>query len=214
MKGKIITLGIAAILLTSGVVVAAAKQAGNCCINGDRTQYTITQVTNSLTDQEIDSLKYMREEEKLARDVYLTLYEKWNNINIFYNIGQSEQKHMDSIKKLMDKYGIDDPAQGNDIGVYTNQELQDLFNQLTTEGKQSLINALTVGGKIEELDIIDLENYIGLTDKSDIKQVYNNLLEGSKNHLIAFVKVLKNQGVFYEPFYLNQQELDEIIGLV
>jgi hypothetical protein len=214
MKWKISTIGIAAILLISGVVVTAAKQAGNCCNAGEQTQYAIAQVTNGLTDQEIQGLQYMREEEKLARDVYLTLYEKWNNGNIFYNIAQSEQKHMDSIKKLLDKYGIDDPAEGNDVGVFTNQELQVLFNQLVAEGDQSLIDALTVGGKIEELDMIDLNKYIGLTDKSDIKQVYSNLLDGSENHLRAFVKTLKNQGVTYEPFYLSQQEFNNIIDYV
>jgi hypothetical protein len=214
MKWKISTIGIAVILLFSGVVVTAAKQAGNYCNAGEQTQYVIAQVTNALTDQEIQGLQYMREEEKIARDVYLTLYEKWNNVNIFYNIAQSEQKHMDSIKKLLDKYGIDDPVEGNDVGVFTNQELQVLFNQLVAEGDQSLIDALTVGGKIEELDMIDLNKYIGLTDKSDIKQVYGNLLDGSENHLRAFVKVLKNQGVTYEPFFLSQQEFDDIISRV
>ena len=35
------------------------------------------QPTATLTDAEIDHITYMREEEKLARDVYLTLSEKY-----------------------------------------------------------------------------------------------------------------------------------------
>jgi len=154
----------------------------------------------------------MREEEKLARDVYLTFDEMYSELPIFENIAGSEQRHMDSIKRLLNNYGLDDPAEGNDIGEFTNQELQNLYYQLIEEGEQSLIDALIVGGKIEEIDIIDLKNYIEQTDKPDLKRVYGNLLEGSKNHLRAFVKELNKQGITYEPFYISQEEFDEIIN--
>lgn len=203
MKIKILALSaVLLILFGSGVVAINTFRSGN--IN--------SQEAGDLTEQEIQGLLYMREEEKLARDVYLTLYEKWNELIIFENIAGSEQRHMGSIKRLLDKYGLDNPAQGNDIGEFSNQELQSLFYELVEEGEQSLINALTVGGKIEEIDIIDLKTYIGQTDKFDIKRVYNNLLEGSKNHLRAFVKELKKQGITYEPFYLSQEEFDDIIN--
>jgi hypothetical protein len=154
----------------------------------------------------------MREEEKLARDVYLTFDGMYSELPIFENIGESEQRHMDAIKKLLDKYDLDDPAEGNGIGEFTNQDLQNLYYQLIEEGEQSLIDALIVGGKIEEIDIIDLKEYIEQTDKPDLKKVYGNLLDGSKNHLRAFVRELKKQGVTYEPFYLSQEEFDEIIN--
>jgi len=167
---------------------------------------------NDLTEQEIEGLLFMREEEKLARDVYLTFDEMYSELPIFENIAESEKRHMDAIKILLDKYDLDDPAAGNDIGEFTNQELQNLYYQLIEEGEQSLNDALTVGGKIEEIDIIDLKNYIEQTDKTDLERVYSNLLKGSKNHLRAFVKELKKQGVTYEPFYLSQEEFDEIIN--
>ena len=165
-----------------------------------------------LTEQEIEGLLFIREEEKLARDVYLTFDEMYSELPIFENIAESEQRHMDVIKNLLDKYGLDDPTEGMDIGEFTNQELQNLYYQLIEEGEQSLNDALTVGGKIEEIDIIDLQNYIEQTDKTDLERVYSNLLKGSKNHLRAFVKELKKQGVTYEPFYLSQEEFDEIIN--
>jgi len=165
-----------------------------------------------LTEQEIEGLLFIREEEKLARDVYLTFDEMYSELPIFENIAESEQRHMDAIKNLLDKYGLDDPTEGMDIGEFTNQELQNLYYQLIEEGEQSLNDALTVGGKIEEIDIIDLQNYIEQTDKTDLERVYSNLLKGSKNHLRAFVKELKKQGVTYEPFYLSQEEFDEIIN--
>jgi len=57
-----------------------------------------------------DWLTYIREEEKLARDVYLYLYDMWGS-SIFDNISVSEQAHMDAIKTLIDRYGLDDPAE-------------------------------------------------------------------------------------------------------
>ena len=54
---------------------------------------------------------FMREEEKLARDVYLTLYDAWR-LAPFANISVSEQKHMNAMLLLLRKYGLPDPAAG------------------------------------------------------------------------------------------------------
>jgi len=202
MKKKI--LAISAILIIVGATGTYALNA-----NTKNNQPYVT--TADLDDSEIQGLLYMREEEKLARDVYLTFYEKYNTLAIFDNIAGSEQRHMDAIKNLLEKYGLDDPAEGKEIGEFSNQELQNLYYDIISEGKQSLIDALTVGGKIEEIDIIDLKEYMEQTDNLDIKRVYNNLLEGSKNHLRAFVKELEMNGVTYEPFYLSQEEFDDIL---
>jgi hypothetical protein len=151
-----------------------------------------------LTDTEKSWLTYMREEEKLARDVYIFMYEKWGS-QIFSNISVSEQSHMDAIKTLLDRYGIPDPAAGKGPGVFTNQDLQDLYNALIEDGSVSLVEALEVGVVIEETDIDDLNAGIASTKRKDIRTVYNNLLQGSLNHLKAFVSNLAMQGVIYEP---------------
>lgn len=202
MFRKICAIFAVVLIIGAGSVIA---------LNTKETSTKLNQVSTDLTDEEIESLLYMREEEKLARDVYIVLGDLYSSLKIFENIANSEQRHMDSIKNLLDKYGLEDPAEGNDIGEFTNQDLQNLYTTLVNEGKQSLIDALTVGGKIEEIDIIDLKNYINITDKPDIIKVFSNLLDGSKNHLRAFVKELDKQGVTYEPFYLSQEEFDEII---
>ena len=166
--------------------------------------------SNGLTDDEKEGILFMREEEKLARDVYLNFKELYN-IPIFHNIAQSEQQHMNAIKNLIDRYDLEDPIEGKDIGEFTNQYLQDLYNDLISQGS-TLIDALKVGAEIEEIDIIDLKEYISLTDKEDILWIYSTLLKGSKNHLRAFVKDLKSRGVIYEPKHLSQEEFDDIIN--
>ena len=164
-----------------------------------------------LSDAEAEGILYMREEEKLARDVYLKLYEEWG-LSTFNNIANSEQTHMDALKTLIDRYDLDDPAEGKDVGEFTNQALQELYNQLVEEGRQSLENALKVGAAVEEIDILDLQQHIAQTDRGDIQLVYENLMKGSRNHLRAFVSVIERQGWTYQPQYLSQEAFDEIIN--
>jgi hypothetical protein len=151
-----------------------------------------------LTDDEIYWLTYMREEEKLARDVYLFLYDTWG-FPIFSKISASEQTHMAAIKALLDRFGIPDPAAGKAAGEFSNPELQALYDDLTAQGKRSPVEALKVGVFIEETDIDDLTAAIASTNRKAIKTVYGNLLQGSLNHLEEFVSNLAKLGVVYEP---------------
>lgn len=137
------------------------------------------------SEDEVDWLEYMREEEKLARDVYKYMYDLYGS-RIFKNIAVSEQRHMDSIKTLLDRYGIPDPAAGNGYGVFTNEHIKNIYDDLKAKGEISLKDALEVGKMIEELDIEDLQYAIAVTTHKDIKNVYTNLMEGSYNHLAAF----------------------------
>jgi len=164
-----------------------------------------------LDDTEAEGLLFMREEEKLARDVYITLYDLWGTA-VFDNIASSEQTHMDAIKTLLDRYSLEDPAAGQGVGEFTNPDLQALYDQLVAQGSQSLVEALRVGAAIEEIDILDLQEYIAQTDNADLQQVYQSLLQGSENHLRAFVSVLERQGESYQPQYFSQEAYDAIIS--
>ena len=112
--------------------------------------------TTDLSEVEAEGLSFMREEEKMARDVYLTLYEQWG-IRIFQNIAGAEETHMSAVADLLERYGLPDPAADTAVGVFANYELQALYDQLIEEGSQSLADALRVGALVEDVDIIDLE---------------------------------------------------------
>ena len=172
-----------------------------------------TQQSTSLNQQEKDAILYMREEEKVARDVYEFLYTKWV-INPFGNIRQSEQTHMDMMKTLMATYKLTDPVNDNKDkpGVFTNAILQKYYNEFIASGSLSLIEALKVGAKIEEMDIADLEERIKQTKQASIISSYNYLKMASGNHLRAFVRRLKMQGINYEPVFLKKTEFDKIIN--
>ena len=155
-------------------------------------------------------LLYMREEEKLARDVYDYLFEKWSSI-IFDNISNSEQIHMDRVLDLINLYGLEDPALP-EAGVFANEDLQNLYNNLIAIADSSLINALIVGVTIEEVDIVDLLNYANVTEDENIRCVYGNLLKGSRNHLRAFYHKLEWMGVTYTPQFLSEDEFYSIVN--
>ncbi len=137
-----------------------------------------------LTQNEIDGLVYMREEEKLAHDVYVTFADQWG-LTQFGRIANSEQMHTDAVKNLLDRYGIADPASA-EVGVFTNPDLQALYNDLIAKGSSSAAEALKVGGLIEEVDIQDLDARIAVNDQADIAAVYANLRSASEMHLRAF----------------------------
>lgn len=149
--------------------------------------------TQPLTMDEIRWLLFLREEEKLARDVYLNLYDRWKLI-IFSNIAQSEQRHFDAMGVLLTRYGVADPA-SNQTGVFTNPDLQKLYDDLVREGQATAVAALQAGVTIEEHDIQDLMQAIAATKKPDIERVYRNLLSGSLSHLEAFESHLEVLGV-------------------
>jgi len=169
---------------------------------------SVASADNTLSADEIAGLQWMREEEKLARDVYLALYERWG-MAIFDRIAGSEARHMAAVKRLLDFYGIDDPAAGNAVGEFSDQTLQKLYDKLVRKGSRSRKRALRVGAYIEELDILDLRSQT--TDEAPIIQVYQNLENGSENHLRAFVRKLDRRGVEYEPVLMDQDDLDTII---
>ena len=133
-----------------------------------------------------EDLVFMREEEKLARDVYLTLYDKWN-MRIFKTISTSEQNHMDAVKVLLDRYGIPDPVAGNGVGVFTDQGLQESYDDFVDQGLVSLLDAMMVGAAIENADIESLNAALAVPGlPADVQRVYGNLLKASNNHLDAF----------------------------
>lgn len=163
-----------------------------------------------LTSTDSASLLQMREEEKMARDVYLNLFDLYG-LNIFANIASSEQTHMDEVLKVLNAYGIADPAT-NERGVFTNQDIQKLYNDLMAKGKKSQTDALLVGATIEDVDIYDLQGFIAQTANTDIETVYSFLNCGSRNHLRTFISQLDATGVNYKPVYISQDEFDAIIN--
>ncbi|HEC06788.1 MAG TPA: DUF2202 domain-containing protein [Thiolapillus brandeum] len=209
MKIKTITLALPLAALLAVSPLQAGWKGGKPGAGGQGN--TGTQVTTALSDAEAATLVFMREEEKLARDVYITLFDQWQH-PVFNNISGSEQRHMDSMKSKIDKYGLVDPVTDDTVGVFQNEELSTLYRALVDRGNASLEEALHVGGYIEELDIGDLEEAIAESSHADVVQAYENLERGSRNHLRAFVGQIENLGIVYEAQLMSQEEVDAIVN--
>ncbi len=142
-------------------------------------------VTPTLTDDEAAAILFMREEEKMARDLYNAFADQWN-WPIFSNIAVSEQRHFDSVGILITRYGLTDPAAGNAPGEFTDPALQALYDDLLAQGSTSLTAALQVGVTVEETDIADLDKRLATVTQFDVKRVFTMLRRGSVHHLAAF----------------------------
>lgn len=168
--------------------------------------------STDLTSQEVQDLTFLREEEKLARDVYTALHDQWG-LRVHGNIAESEQRHTDAVLALLEQFDLDDPAEGKSPGEFTNPELQGLHDALVERGGISAAEALRVGGLIEEVDILDLEAMMARTDNEVLAQVYAYLLQGSHHHLRAFSRVYASHtGEIYEPVHLSPKQYEAILS--
>lgn len=206
MKNKIIILMALAIISSISAALSFISADQNTFSN----VIPVNSNISSLSDDERESIIYMREEEKLARDIYRQMFDKYE-LRPFRNISQAEERHMDLMKDLLTKYSISDPVSSDDEGSFTNSALSDLYKKLKEQGTLSLVEALKTGALIEETDIIDLDKQLTITENADIKETYTYLRQGSENHLRAYVKNLKNRGVEYTPAVLSIEEFDKII---
>ncbi|CAA6822500.1 MAG: Unknown protein [uncultured Sulfurovum sp.] len=153
----------------------------------------------------------MYNEEKLAKDVYLNVYEK-QPLKQLYNIAtKSETKHEDAVNELAIKYDLnitlypdtEVPYDKKSLDAYGSGEypvvaIQELYDVLYDKGIQSSKDAYEVGCMVEVTDIDDLDKYIvqaTSSNASDVLAVFNFLRDGSYNHYWSFDTGLKSIGV-------------------
>ncbi len=178
-------LGLGAALVATVGFTAAAQAA----------PFDPTPATTQLTQQQADDMRYLRDEERLAHEVYVELGKLYPDARVFSNIARSETRHFEAVGRLLDRYGVDDPSEGLPPGDYAFDHLDELYEELMDLGDNSLADAYKVGITIEEEDITDLEKFIKNASTDDVKQVYGNLLAGSENHLKAFTAASEGKAV-------------------
>ena len=220
-------------VVLSGFLVASSLVASSCQkddINAENAQYAsvlavsgdgTTSVieanlksalieTSDLTDSELASLLKMKEEEKLARDVYAVLAKKWGS-QIFTNISAAENNHLNAIVLLLKNYGSTETSIGQ-AGIFTDAAVQTLYNDLVAKASVSIAEAYKIGALIEEMDIKDLTEALSGTTNENVTLVFENLLKGSRNHLRAFNRQLTTLGIVYTPVYISQADYDLIVS--
>lgn len=162
-----------------------------------------------LSTSETQAVVQMRQEEKLARDVYQAVSPLDST---FSTIAASEQKHMDAIGNLLDRHEIADPVAGLGAGDFSSTEIQALHDQLVAQGNRSRLDALAVGVEIEELDLRDLATSLATSEHDDVTNVFTNLSRGSRNHLRTYYGLLIDGGGAYTPKYLERSNFESIVN--
>jgi hypothetical protein len=221
--------------VSAGIVALLAALLADPLVARDVTKPVYTSDSPELDFNEQTHLEFMCEEEKLARDVYITLGSLHPDLRVFGNIDDSEEQHKAAVSGMLDKYGIPNPSTNDNVGVFTGEAwggyFTEKYQELVLQGSNSKLDALYVGALIEELDMLDInqcpavivetDNIIHevsecgrlYTDNSDIHRLYGYLLEGSMNHLRAFVLNIEKQigKGNYKAQILSQEEVDAIL---
>jgi hypothetical protein len=130
----------------------------------------------------LDALRYIREEVKLARDLYKALAGIWQ-LDVFKKAVNSKQSLMDAVSYLLKQHGIDEPEEA--ACKYANADLRELYSYLIDQGKVSRNNAIDVTILIEQTVIADLNDVILQTNEKDVQKVLTLLMKGSEKHLHA-----------------------------
>ena len=126
------------ILITAGMLVILQTTYSQC---QKTTNYQNTKgcqkdlPKEELSQEEISSLKKMREEEMLAYDVYTALSEEYS-MPVFRNISGAEERHTNAIKGLIEKYDLEDPAAAHKPGKFQDSQLQEAYNKLMEQGQK------------------------------------------------------------------------------
>lgn len=224
-------------LINGFIGLAIVAGASNVMAKGGKSFTSDIETDGVVLDaNEQTHLIFMREEEKLARDVYMTLGTMYPDSPIFGKIDDSEQIHTTAVKNMIEKYGLQDPNTNDNIGAYTGEDygwyFTEKYNQLVERASISELEALYVGAFIEELDMMDInqcpkviveaDNGINdvsecgkiYTDNADVSNLYASLLDGSDSHLAGYVKnIEKHIGAGnYQAQVLTQEQVNKILG--
>lgn len=218
-KTGILVFLLGSMLITSGCAkdLAGPEYIDILDVNDDgTTRLLISNLKSVLSDDmifeetELQMLLHMKEEEKLARDVYIALFDKWG-YKVFQNISEAEDNHLNAIIFLLKNYGSE-YTKINEKGIFSDPEFQELYKELVAKGSVSLAEAFKTGALIEEMDIKDLNEYLDKVGNENIRLVFENLNRGSRNHLRAFNNHITRLGLTYTPVYISQDEYDQIIS--
>ncbi len=167
----------------------------------------------SLTEEEKSSVQSMMEYEKMVRDVYAIMYEKWQT-QAFENLGKKASAAMAAIKLLLDRYNLENPVKdATKVGDFKNVTLQKMLNAMVSKGDKSLKDALEACAEAEEMNMAKIENALKTCDSADLKLVYETLLNETIQMLKSIVYTLSIEGVTYKPKYLPIGNFDKLMGI-
>jgi hypothetical protein len=171
--------------LSIGLLAAGAAVTVGAAVATAAPEATASSPAGSLSQSEAAGLSFSRDEERMARDLYTYFADKYGTAP-FAMIAASEQRHFDAVGVQLDRYGVDDPAAGEEVGHYADATVQKLYDRWKTQGSTSAGAAYQVGVALEKRDIADLTMRQDGTSRADLDCLYGHLEQASEHHLAAF----------------------------
>lgn len=166
--------------------------------------------SEALSAEEVAAILFAREEAKMARDISTLLSERWGT-QIFRNLYANSQNNFEMLGCLIDKYRLHDPAFATP-GVFNNEILQSMYNNLSAQGLNSHSDALRVSALVQEFGLYDLTNRGKQADNADIRVVFGSVMLDTRNNLREISQVMNGAGITYVSSYINQGLYHTIIS--
>lgn len=160
-------------------------------------------------------MQWMYDQEKLARDLSQELYDEWEEPN-FANMVVTHQRHMNELEVTMRRYSLNPPADTNEPGGYRDEQHVELFAELKRRAEEGPLEAVKAVAFLQELHIFEYRLHVELTAEKPVKDTFERLLAGSKNHLRMWawlVSYLTPPEHYYHAQMLGQQDVDTILKL-
>lgn len=152
-------------------------------------------------------LRQMRDEEKLARDVY----DRFAPTDpLFATLADAERRHFDAVGRLMASRGLPDPAAAAAPGAFGDPATTALYEALVARGTTP-VTRFEVAAEIEETDLDDLRRALERVASPDVRAVFENLARGSRNHMRHVDARLTALGIAYAPRRLARADYDAIV---
>jgi len=164
-----------------------------------------------LTFKEETGIKSIKQAEKLLVDFHDVMSEKWSNPS-FLQLYKSEKTHYNAASLLLNKYELTDPVQGLTSGEFSRPEMTKYYHDLVNQGSLSLDETYRMTGEIHETNITIIKNQLtNITNNTDTRLFYKNLLAAKKNHFRIVVQSLEKSGIQYIPQVMSQDEYQKIM---
>lgn len=138
----------------------------------------------SMSGDEVASLRYARQQEKLARDVYRALERRWS-MSVFRTLARSHGQGMVAVKALLTRYRIADPVAGRGEGRFADPAFSRLYRNSVRQGQWSRWDARSVGVRIESREMRELRARLLSAAHPDVRRLLTQLRQASSSHLRA-----------------------------
>jgi len=210
-KVRLLLLGLVATILVALIAVAtffvreSQEQTGI-----ERLQSEVSEIpVGPLTLDEVNSVFFTLEGQKLQRDYQAGMAELWDNA-VFREASENASLRMEAVALLLPRFGLAPPSDVR--GVFRDPHLAELYAQFSEYGSASEAGAIEMGAELSELNILDLQTHLDAATKEDMRLVYWHVLEASGVQLWASARAVERfGGASYEPRFLSALSFGQIM---